>query len=125
MLGLKLNYVRKRGQVNLLWANVFQVMCILIKDLQEPEPLCNMKTIFRGIGISIMKINGHETILSLYLYTDKTVFLLKRIPVDYFAKEANPRLAKRPLETNGRLVNLVLLSLIKEATGVSCLHVIV
>ena len=32
-------------------------------------------------------------------------------------KEINPRLAKRPLKTNGRLVNLELTSLVKEATG--------
>ena len=30
--------------------------------------------------------------------------------------EVNPRLAKRPLETNGRLANLELTSLVKEAT---------
>ena len=30
----------------------------------------------------------------------------------------NPRLAKRPLKTNGRLANLVLTSLVKQATGI-------
>ena len=34
-----------------------------------------------------------------------------------FTKEVNPRLAKRPLKTNGRLANLRLTSLVKEATG--------
>ena len=34
-----------------------------------------------------------------------------------FYKEVNPRLAKRPLETNGRSANLELTSLVKEATG--------
>ena len=35
---------------------------------------------------------------------------------DSFTKEVNPRLAKRPLVANGRLANLVLTSLVKEAT---------
>ena len=39
------------------------------------------------------------------------------IPVASFTKEVNPRLAKRPLKTNGRLANLELTSLVKEATG--------
>ena len=34
-----------------------------------------------------------------------------------FTQEVNPRLAKRPLKTNGRLANLGLTSLVKEATG--------
>ena len=34
-----------------------------------------------------------------------------------FTKEVNPRLAKRPLKTNGILAKLELTSLIKEATG--------
>ena len=38
-------------------------------------------------------------------------------PVASFAKEVNPLLAKRPLKTNGRLANLELTSLAKEATG--------
>ena len=39
-------------------------------------------------------------------------------PVVSFAKEVNPRLAKRPLVFNGRLANRWLTSLVKEATGV-------
>ena len=39
-------------------------------------------------------------------------------PMAHFAKEVNPRLAKRPLKTNGRLANLELTSLVKEATEV-------
>ena len=35
-----------------------------------------------------------------------------------FIKEVNWRLAKHPLKTNGRLANLQLTSLVKEATGV-------
>ena len=35
-----------------------------------------------------------------------------------FAKEVNPQLAERPLETNGSLANHGLTSLVKEATGV-------
>ena len=38
------------------------------------------------------------------------------IPQASFAKGVNPRLAKRPLEINGRLANLGLASLVKEAT---------
>ena len=37
-------------------------------------------------------------------------------PVASFTKEVNPRLAKRPLKTNGRLANPELTSLVKEAT---------
>ena len=36
-----------------------------------------------------------------------------KIPVASFTKQDHPRLAERPLETNGRLANL---SLVKEAT---------
>ena len=35
----------------------------------------------------------------------------------FFAKEVNPRLAKRPLVFNGRLANLGLICLVKEAAG--------
>ena len=35
-----------------------------------------------------------------------------------FTQEVNPRLAKRQLKTNGRLANLGLTSLVKEATGI-------
>ena len=44
------------------------------------------------------------------------------LPVASFTKEVNPRLAKRPLKTNGRLANLELTSLVKEATGVDELN---
>ena len=43
-------------------------------------------------------------------------FVCNADPVASFTKEINPRLAKRPLKTNGRLANLELTSLIKEAT---------
>ena len=39
-------------------------------------------------------------------------------PMASFIKEVNPWLAKRPLKTHGRLANLGLTSLVKEATGV-------
>ena len=39
------------------------------------------------------------------------------LSVAYFTKEVNPRLAKCPLKTNGRLANCRLTSLVKEATG--------
>ena len=38
-------------------------------------------------------------------------------PVASFTKEVNPRLAKRPLKTVGRLANRRLTSFVKEATG--------
>ena len=40
------------------------------------------------------------------------------IAVASFTKQVNPRLTKRPLKTNGRLANLGLTSLVKEATGI-------
>ena len=39
------------------------------------------------------------------------------LPVASFIKEVNPRLAKRPLKTNGHLANHKLTSLVKEATS--------
>ena len=39
-----------------------------------------------------------------------------------FTKEVNPRLAKRPLKTNGRSANRGLTSLVKEATQSVRLH---
>ena len=45
--------------------------------------------------------------------------LVKGVPVASFTKEINSRLAKRPLKTNGRLANLELTSLVKEATVVA------
>ena len=39
-------------------------------------------------------------------------------PVASFTKGVNPRLDKRPSKTNGRLANLVLTSLVKEAHGI-------
>ena len=41
------------------------------------------------------------------------------MPMASFTKEANSRLDKRPLKTNGRLANHGLTSLVKEATGVA------
>ena len=38
-----------------------------------------------------------------------------QLTVASFTKEVNPRLAKRPLETNGHLVNRGITSLVKEA----------
>ena len=38
-----------------------------------------------------------------------------RPAVAFFTKEVNPRLAKRPLKTNGRLANRGLTSLVIEA----------
>ena len=46
----------------------------------------------------------------------------KYINVASFNKEVNPRLAKRPLKTNGRLANRELTSLVKEATVRRVVH---
>ena len=54
-----------------------------------------------------------------YVGIELTMFWLRQhhqLPVASFTKEVNPRLAKRPLKTNGRLANLELTSLVKEAT---------
>ena len=40
------------------------------------------------------------------------------VTVASFTKDVNPRLAKRPLKTKGRLANLELTSLLKEAPGI-------
>ena len=40
-----------------------------------------------------------------------------QLPLASFTNKVNPRLAKRPLDFNGRLANRGLTSLIKEATG--------
>ena len=42
----------------------------------------------------------------------------KSVDTSGLFKEVNWRLAKRPLQTNGRLANHQLASLVKEATGV-------
>ena len=41
---------------------------------------------------------------------------LQTTPAVFFTKEVNPRLAKRPLKTKGRLAYCGLTSLVKEAT---------
>ena len=43
-------------------------------------------------------------------------------PVACFTKEVNPRLAKHPLETNGRLANRGLTSLVKQAEAAMVLN---
>ena len=45
-----------------------------------------------------------------------SLLILSNTPVAFFTKEVNPRLVKHPLKTNGRLANLELTSLVKEAT---------
>ena len=56
-----------------------------------------------------------------YLDLQSALYLLRAghiyTPVASFTKEVNPRLAKRPLKTNGHLANRGLTSLVKEATG--------
>ena len=58
-------------------------------------------------GPTILMPNGQLSFL----------FLCHNPPVASFTKDVNPRLAKRPLKTNGRLANHGLTSLVKEATG--------
>ena len=47
------------------------------------------------------------------------IHVSKYIPVASFAKEVNPRLAKRPLIFNGRLAYRGLTSLVNEAIAVN------
>ena len=54
--------------------------------------------------------NHAQSILTPILHEDG-------IPVASFTTEVNSRLAKRPLDSNGRLANRWLTSLVKEATG--------
>ena len=46
---------------------------------------------------------------------EKLAFIELAATVASFTKEVRPRLAKRPLELNGRLANRGLTSLVKEA----------
>ena len=46
-------------------------------------------------------------------------WILQQTPLSSFTKEVSPRLAKRPLKTNGRLANLVLTSLVKSPLLIS------
>ena len=62
----------------------------------------------------IFKIKPCEP-FQAYMYLDKVPYLY--MPVAYFTKEVNPRLAKRPLVLNGRLAYRGLTALVKEATG--------
>ena len=55
--------------------------------------------------------NGHQMAV---VQTDLT---LLQPSVAHFTKEVNPRLAKCPLKINGRLANLGLTSVVKEAAG--------
>ena len=58
-------------------------------------------------------ITCRRLVLVDYIYE----ILFTLAPCGLFTKEFNPRLGKRPLVFNGRLVNRGLTSLIKEATG--------
>ena len=44
--------------------------------------------------------------------------MLRLIPVSSFTEDVNSRLAKGPLQINGRLADLELTSLVKEDTGI-------
>ena len=53
-----------------------------------------------------------QIVFEIYIF----VIIGLHAPVASFIKEVNPQLAKRPLKTNGRLINRALTSLSKEAT---------
>ena len=48
------------------------------------------------------------------------VLRICRLTVVSFTNEVNPRLVKRPSKINGRLANLGLTSIVKEATELQC-----
>ena len=69
----------------------------------------------------MLNVHGQQHSFS----TDERIFLRATVfgygkcltPMATFTKDVNPRVTKRPLKINGRLTNLELLSLVKEATG--------
>ena len=92
-----------------------------------------MNTLRQKLGVSIILWKAMESDLTRVLLP-KTLILQQassltsdgRIhfctfspPVASFSKEAKPRLAERPLKTNGRLANRGTTSLVKEATGIN------
>ena len=82
------------------------VALALIKSY--PESSCNFE---------VRRIR-RELVSSLILHKCHSApTLIIKQPVASFTKEVNSRLAKRPLVFNGRLANLELTSLVKEATG--------
>ena len=72
------------------------------------------------------------SLVKSYQKQDKVLFSLANdkamtslwLPVASFAKEVNPRLAKRPLVFNGHLANFRLTSFVKEAKGYLYLHTV-
>ena len=61
-----------------------------------------------------------EDYKTLTRFIGKFSLQMSMLPVASFTEEVHPRLAKRPLKTNGRLANHGLTSLVKEATGSHC-----
>ena len=68
----------------------------------------------------IYSANSKETLAGQAAYSWPAFDI--SMPVASFTKEVNPRLAKRPLKTNGRLANRELTSLVKEPPPPSGRH---
>ena len=85
MLGLKLNYVSKRGPL----ASVAMMSIMSVREV-----------------FAVFFANAFQLIVAS------------------FTKEVNPRLAKRPLKSNGPLANRGLTSLVIEATGSLNNHIV-
>ena len=60
---------------------------------------------------------NHDSIAILHACGEVAKAFSYQLPVAPVTKEANPRLAKRPLKTNGRLANRWKIPLAEEATG--------
>ena len=63
-----------------------------------------------------MEVPGKRIVTSFQLWGQGPFVKWPQRSVASFTKEVNPRLAKRPLKTNGRLANRGSTSLVKEAT---------
>ena len=99
MLGLMLDHFRKRG----VWRD--QMPCVVCM-------VCLPKgTLLPGLCV----VRQLSSQLCRRWYWLRYGMEPQR-PVPSFTKEVHPRLAKRPLVSNGRLVNRGLTSLVKEAT---------
>ena len=69
------------------------------------------------VSIEILQYNSHEKMNFRNMIISRDfVNIIDLRHRGLFPKEINPRLTKRPLETNGRLANHGLTSLVKEAT---------
>ena len=92
--------------------------CKQIMRLTFSLDKCNNFQLYKHEGMYLCGLSYDSYSYAFILMTIRINSQIQ-IPVASFTKEVNPRLAKRPLKTNGRLANLGLTTLVKEATGVS------